>query len=91
MTDIETPIGLTPLQRLQLRDCLQDDWREQVQRITELSVAMHGLLDNGSMEDRSEAAAVAVSLSEARSRLVEIEDSMRHLDGRLQSTVHHGA
>jgi len=76
-----TRTTLTPLERLQLRDALQDRWRDQVRRITELSIALHGGLD-GDDEQDVDAAAVAVSISDARLSLAAIERAMRGLDDR---------
>ena len=79
----EPRVTLTPLERLQLREALQDRWREQVRRITELSVDLHSALDDdGDGEPCIDSAAVAVALSDARLRLVEIEQAMRRLDDR---------
>src|SRR3954447_7225351 len=78
----ETRVTLTPLERLQLREALQDRWREQVRRITELSVDLHSALDDADDETCIDTAAVAVALSDARLRLVEIEQAMRRLDDR---------
>src|SRR3954453_16768068 len=79
----ETRVTLTPLERLQLREALQDRWREQVRRITELSVDLHSALDDAD-EDEPWIASVAVAfaLSDARLRMVEIEQAMRRLDYR---------
>src|SRR4051794_34133320 len=83
----EPRVTLTPLERLQLREALQDHWREQVRRITQLSVDLHSALDDdgdgdGDGEPCIDTAAVAVALSDARLRLAEIEQAMRRLDDR---------
>lgn len=78
----ESRVALTPLERLQLRETLQDRWRDQVRLITELSVDLHTMLDDDDDESEFDTAAVAVALSEARLRLTEIEQAMRRLDDR---------
>ena len=78
----EPRVTLTPLERLQLREALQDRWRDHVRRITELSVDLHTALDDADDLCDLDPAAVAVLLSDARLRLVEVEEAMRRLDDR---------
>jgi DnaK suppressor protein len=78
MTELTLP---TPLQRLQLREALQDRWRDHVRQITELSVQLHAAL-GGQVDDAIDAAAVAVAISDARLRLAETERALRRLDDR---------
>jgi RNA polymerase-binding transcription factor DksA len=79
----EPRVVLTPLERLQLRETLQDRWRDQVRLITELSVDLHTVLGNDDDDESDiDAAAVAVAVSHARLRLGEIEQAMRRLDER---------
>jgi len=83
MRDMTGASMLTPLERLHLRDSLQDGWREVVTQITELSVALHTTLeDRDEAEPRIDIAAIASRLSEARLHLVEIEQAMHRLDDR---------
>ena len=78
MTD--TRVTLTPLERLRLREVLQDHWREQVRRITELSVGRYyGLDDQDGVDDP---VAVSVAMGAARLRLADIEQATRRLDDR---------
>jgi RNA polymerase-binding transcription factor DksA len=72
---------LTPLERLRLRDLLQDSWRDEVRRITELSLELHTALDPAADCDVVPES-VAAALSEARLRLGEIERAMSRLDDR---------
>ena len=77
---------VTPLQRLHLRDVLQDQWREQVRQITVLSLARYDRDD----PDRASSPAVALtaassldrSITRARARLEGLEQAMRRLDDR---------
>jgi hypothetical protein len=82
MTDPVHP--LTPLERLHLREALQDRWRGEVRRITELSVVLHTAFEDSDADGDIDAAAVAVAVavSESRLRLLEIEQAMRRLDDR---------
>ena len=63
---------LTPLERLQLRDALQDRWRDQVRQITLLSLARY---------DR-EGSSFDSSIDGARARLEDLEQAMHRLDNR---------
>lgn len=73
---------LTPLQRLQLRDALQDLWRDQVHLITLLSLANND--DPGAADETAAATAMraGTALAAARRRLDEIEQAMHRLDRR---------
>jgi len=77
---------LTPVERLQLRDALQDRWREQVRQITLLSLARHDREDakgGGLPTDiPSEGSSLDSSIHRARARLEDIEQAMRRLDDR---------
>jgi RNA polymerase-binding transcription factor DksA len=80
------PSPLTPLERLDLRDSLQDRWRDVVMQITELSVLLHTALDGtddtGDADEAIDAVEIATALSTTRLRLVEIEQAMQRLDDR---------
>src|SRR4051794_17919602 len=70
--------ALEPLQRLCLRDQLQDLWRAEVEHITTLAVQFHSFeADDKSVE---ETAAVAERLAGARLQLNEVEAAMRRMD-----------
>ncbi|HVV77627.1 MAG TPA: hypothetical protein VHC43_16525 [Mycobacteriales bacterium] len=75
---------LVPLERLYLREALQDRWRQQVRRITLLSLAMYD--DPDAAEPTAEGAdagsrtEVEADLSAARELLTEIEAAMLRLD-----------
>lgn len=82
MTANVLAVELTSLQRLSLRETLQDHWREQVRRITLLSMAMYDDLDAaeptlvmGAGVDTVEAALV-----DARRQLAGLEAAMHRLD-----------
>ena len=85
----ESRVGPTPLERLQLRETLQDRWRDQVRAITELSVDLHTTLEGADDETDMDATAVAVALGNARLRLTEIEQAMRRLDDRSYGRCFH--
>lgn len=84
MSEHTVSTSLSPLERLQLRDSLQDRWRDQVERITELSVDLHTALDDQRdvTVELVDTTAIATALSAARLRLVEIEQAMQRLDDR---------
>lgn len=69
---------LTPMDRLQIRDRLQDIWRGNVEEITRLAVRFHS--DNGDEEGYDEESAVSRDLAQARFQLVETEAAMQRLD-----------
>jgi hypothetical protein len=75
--------GLSPLERLHLRDLLQDLWRVQVRRITLLSLEMYDELE---AEDPALGVTAAipgqvdVALAEARAVLTDLESAMHRLD-----------
>lgn len=77
---------LTPLQRLQVRDALQDRWREQVRQITVLTLARYDRDDADGSAIPSGVAPASRSLESsilrARARLEELEQAMRRLDDR---------
>jgi hypothetical protein len=76
----DTQHVLTPLERLDLRDSLQDQWRDQVRRITELSIELHTALGEDRENGFNRSASISFAIGEARMRLTEIEDEMRRLD-----------
>jgi hypothetical protein len=84
MSERTVEASLSPLERLHLRDALQDRWRTEVERITWLSVDLHTALDDGwgPNPDPVDPTPIATALSEARLHLAEIEDAMRRLDDR---------
>jgi RNA polymerase-binding transcription factor DksA len=71
-----SPMPLTPLERLQLRDRLQELWREQVETLSTAAVRAH----TASPEPGSES--VARQLSTARIKLTELEAAMHRMDAR---------
>lgn len=77
---------LTPLQRLQLRDSLQDRWREQVRQITLLGLARHDHDDRGDVRSpigaSTDVRALDAAIHRARGRLENLEQAMRRLDDR---------
>jgi len=75
---------LTPLERLQVRDVLQDRWREQIQQITLLSLARYERDDPGGSappETPAQGTSLDAAIDRARARLEEFEQAMRRLDG----------
>lgn len=75
---------LAPLERLRLRQTLQDLWRDQARRITLLSLAMD---DDPDAEEptpllsaETDPAATQAALAAARARLLDLEAAMRRLD-----------
>lgn len=67
---------LTPMERLQLRDRLQELWREQVETLSTAAVRAH----TSSTASASES--VAQQLSVARVKLTELEAAMHRMDAR---------
>jgi DnaK suppressor protein len=63
-------LRLTPVQRIMLRDLLNDSWRKHVVDITNLAVRFH----------TREEASVAASLAAVRRRLVDVESALERLD-----------
>ncbi|MGN6475156.1 MAG: hypothetical protein ACTHK4_16105 [Mycobacteriales bacterium] len=82
MTPTAVATDLTPVERLQLREKLQDLWRLQVRQITLLSLAMYDDLDaeEPTPVRRQAGATTEEALAEARQVLVDLEDAMRRLD-----------
>ena len=72
-----TPV-LEPLQRLYLRDQLQDMWRGKVEQITMLAVRFHSFEADGKPVEKT--AAVAERLASVRLQLHEVEAAMRRMD-----------
>jgi DnaK suppressor protein len=70
---------LEPLERLRLRDLLQDLWRADVEQITALAVRFHSIESD---QDRIHAtgAEVAEQLATVRLDLTEIESAMHRMD-----------
>lgn len=64
------------MERLELRDRLQELWREQVETLSTAAVRAH----TASSESASEA--VALQLSVARMNLTELEAAMHRMDAR---------
>jgi DnaK suppressor protein len=77
---VSVPGVLTPLQRLQLRDRLQELWRAQVEIISTAGVRFQ-LAAQGRGSDSSRAL-VEDRLAVARVRLTELEAAMRRMDAR---------
>jgi len=76
---------LTPLERLQVRDALQDRWREQVRQITLLSLARYERDDpNGSapFATSGQGTSLDAAIDRARARLEVLEQAMCRLDVR---------
>lgn len=76
--------GLTPLERIELRDLLQDRWRDQVRLITLLSLARYDVMDadaaNPSGTHLLDATSLELAVERARSKLESVELAMRCLD-----------
>lgn len=72
--------SLEPLERLRLRDQLQDLWRTNVEQITALAVRFHD--EESDDEPSQQADAVAQRLGHSRLNLTELEAAMRRLDAR---------
>jgi DnaK suppressor protein len=81
---VGVPDLLTPLQRLQLRDRLQELWRAQVEIISTAGVRFQ-LAAQGRGSDSSRAL-VEDRLAVARVRLTELEAAMRRMDARRYGT-----
>jgi RNA polymerase-binding transcription factor DksA len=75
---------LTALERLRLRDALQDLWREQVREITELSLGIRDHAESAPAGARTRTLQPATmrALIGARESLEEIERATRRLDDR---------
>jgi len=84
MTDRDRSHQLSPLDRLHLREQLQDRWRDEVRRITELSVDLHTAFDGDVL--RPDAVGLAEAITRSRLHLVDIEDAMHRLDDRSYGT-----
>jgi DnaK suppressor protein len=81
---VSVPGVLTPLQRLQLRDRLQELWRAQVEIISTAGVRFQlAVLGPGS---DSSWASVEDRLAAARVRLTDLEAAMRRMDARRYGT-----
>jgi RNA polymerase-binding transcription factor DksA len=78
------PGALTPLQRLQLRDRLQELWRAQVEIISTAGVRFQLAVHNRGSD--SSRAPVEDRLAAARVRLTELEAAMRRMDARRYGT-----
>jgi RNA polymerase-binding transcription factor DksA len=80
VTTSPSPVqSLDPLERLRLRDLLQDAWRDNVEQITALAVKFHSIEAD---RDTSDATAVVVAgrLADLRLNLTEIEAAMHRMD-----------
>jgi len=77
---------LTPLERLQVRDALQDRWREQVRQITLLLLARYDrdelTAGSGRLAQPAHATSLDAGIDRARARLEGLEQAMRRLDNR---------
>jgi RNA polymerase-binding transcription factor DksA len=73
-----TAQSLEPLERLALRDQLQDHWRANVEHLTELAVRYHSVDSDEDMPRGGDV--VARLLVNSRLDLAEIEAAMRRLD-----------
>jgi predicted RNA methylase len=84
VTDVRDPVvPLSAVQRLRLLDALRELWRDQVRRITELSVELHTLdpLSERSSVDLAPHR-VSARLVEARLALAEVERALQRLADR---------
>jgi RNA polymerase-binding transcription factor DksA len=80
---VAVPVPLTPLQRLQLRDRLQQLWRTQVEIISTAGVRSQLMLDSGNDSSR---VSIEGCLAIARARLTDFEAAMRRIDARRYGT-----
>jgi hypothetical protein len=72
---------LTPLERIELRESLQDRWRGQMRLITLLSLHRDvAEREAGSPDPWLDASAAERAIHRARLRLASIESAMRRLD-----------
>jgi RNA polymerase-binding transcription factor DksA len=83
MTATACAEALTSLERLQLRDKMQDLWRDEVRRLTLLSMELYD--DPDAPEPAPSAVATTpwqleAALADTRAALVQLEDAMRRLD-----------
>lgn len=74
---IETVPALTHVQRVQLRQLLDERWQQQVVELTDLAVEFHAF--DGADADRDD---LAYRLAGVRRRLVEIESALHRLQSR---------
>jgi RNA polymerase-binding transcription factor DksA len=70
--------SLEPLERLSLRDQLQELWRAKVEQITTLAVRFHSIEPD--FDPDEEPALVAEHLARLRLELNEVEAAMRRMD-----------
>jgi RNA polymerase-binding transcription factor DksA len=77
-TLMPTMQSLEPLERLSLRDRLQDLWRDTVEHITTLAVRFHST--ESEVDPVVDQAALAKRLAHLRLDLTEIEAAMRRMD-----------
>jgi RNA polymerase-binding transcription factor DksA len=75
LTDPVPP--LSPVQRVQLRELLDEQWRRRVVELTDLAVEFHALDD-----EARERESVAHRLAGVRRRLVEVESALHRLQSR---------
>lgn len=87
MTSMAAAEDLTPIERLHLRETLQELWRLQVRQITLLSLAMYDDLDAAepTAVPRAAGRTLDQELTEAREVLARLEDAMNRLD---EGSVH---
>ena len=75
---IEHPVpALTHVQRVQLRELLDEHWRHNVVELTDLAVEFHAFDDEGDERDE-----VAHRLAGVRRRLVDIESALQRVQSR---------
>lgn len=73
--------SLTPLERLELRESLQDRWREQRRLITLLTLQYDvTTAEGGAPASSLDTSALELAIHRARTRLASIEAAMRRLD-----------
>jgi DnaK suppressor protein len=75
---IDHPVpALTNVQRVQLRELLDECWRQHVVELTDLAVDFHAFDEEGAERDE-----VAYRLAGVRRRLVDIESALQRVQSR---------
>jgi RNA polymerase-binding transcription factor DksA len=75
---IDSPVPvLTHVQRVQLRELLDERWRQRVVELTDLAVEFHALDDESADRD-----VVAYQLAGVRRQLVDVESAMQRFQSR---------
>jgi DnaK suppressor protein len=72
-----TAIVLTSMQRVQLRQLLDESWRQYVVELTDLAVEYHAFDEEGPERDE-----VAYRLAGVRRQLVEVESALQRMQSR---------